>query len=568
MLRHTAPISGIASFSNSTTKLIATAGYDNRVILWDGNTNTPLSVGYHDHLANHCDFSQCGKFLITSSSDHTARLWSIPQMKLLAVFSAHNDDVECAIIHPSNFFVATASRDHKIRLFDFNGALLRTYYGHTADVISIQWSADSKQIISSSDDGTIRVWDRKNGTQINQLNDSGIQTDALAISTENILYAGDDAGQIHLITKESYTSITAHQAGIKKLVYSHVHKKLISIAYDRKACLWNILSDGKLELQTQFSLPSLIWPRSCAFYGDNEIVFATFGSSYAVYNYNTNQWQTNHIQPTLGINAVTLDNKNNPITIGDAGFVKSNQQIICDINSLGNFVLNVDDTILTGGQMGIIYNAKSAEILYQHRSPLNCAATYFDNNYHYAVIGSYTGEAIVLKKLPNGFVIDRIIPIFNNAIKSLAISGSLLFSVCATGAVSWYNLRDNRIIKSIENAHDKIANGCIALENNFFASISRDLKLRIWNGADYSLNSIITTPHTHSIKCIACDESFNYLITGSYNGLVAIYNRGKSTWVTKRITTAGISSLCWDKSNSQFLISSYDGNLYTYSLEK
>jgi WD40 repeat protein len=44
-------------------------------------------------------------------------------------------------------------------------ALLK-YTGHTQAVIGVVWSADGKHIASSSDDGTVQLWDATSGQQL------------------------------------------------------------------------------------------------------------------------------------------------------------------------------------------------------------------------------------------------------------------------------------------------------------------------------------------------------------------------------------------------------------------
>lgn len=90
MYRHTAPVSGVATIGN---QWVLTAGYDNRVILWDAKTKSPVNRVFHDHLANQCSFSPCGKFIATVSSDYTCRIWSFPKMHLKGVIQSHTDDV-------------------------------------------------------------------------------------------------------------------------------------------------------------------------------------------------------------------------------------------------------------------------------------------------------------------------------------------------------------------------------------------------------------------------------------------------------------------------------------------
>jgi WD40 repeat protein len=82
MIEHTSPVSGIAAYED---KYVATAGYDNQVILWDQSTGSPINRVLHDHLANQCAFNPDGSLLVTSSSDYTARVWSVPELRLVAV---------------------------------------------------------------------------------------------------------------------------------------------------------------------------------------------------------------------------------------------------------------------------------------------------------------------------------------------------------------------------------------------------------------------------------------------------------------------------------------------------
>ncbi|MDR0217536.1 MAG: hypothetical protein LBI71_01410 [Enterobacteriaceae bacterium] len=75
MITHHAPINGISAYRD---KYVLTAGYDNQVILWDAKTQRPIACAMHDHLANQGIFSPDGNYAVTSSSDYSARLWTVP----------------------------------------------------------------------------------------------------------------------------------------------------------------------------------------------------------------------------------------------------------------------------------------------------------------------------------------------------------------------------------------------------------------------------------------------------------------------------------------------------------
>jgi toxoflavin biosynthesis protein ToxC len=555
MISHRSPISGVAAFGG---RFVATAGYDNQLILWDVLTRQPLSRAGHDHLANHVDFSPDGRYLVSASSDHTSRLWSVPELKLRTVFPDHLDDVEMAVFHPLKELIATASRDHRIRIYDFEGNLFHCLEGHQADVISVVWSLGGEDLISSSDDGTVKRWSLSSGKLITDIDVGGVETDTIAIDEEGGIYAGNDEGNILVIRSGDILTLSAHAAGIKRLVYNRAEKLLVSLSYDRTVCVWTV---GKsVSKVAQSLLPPQIWARSCAFIDGKTLAFATFGSSYAIFNFDSDHWVLDHIRPTPGINAVAAHNGQR-LTIGDSGLLQIDGRTVRDLGSLCNFIIPAGSRVITGGQMGSVMDALTGEVLHQHHSPLNCSASFIREGRSHAVIGTYTGEGLVFRIDPDGSVAHvKTLPLHANAVKSVSVSDGVIFSVCADTGASWFSHDSFVEIARVRNAHERIANGSAALPGRRFVSVSRDRKMRVWTG---QVAEILATPHSHSIKCVAASTDGRYIATGSYSGMVAVYDMAKTRWtVVERPTAAGISSICEAPTGSGFWVSSYDGNIY------
>lgn len=557
MIEHASPVSGIAAYKN---KYVATAGYDNQIILWDQSTGCPINRVLHDHLANQCAFNPDGSLLVTSSSDYTARLWSVPELRLLAVLNDQEDDVEMSVFHPARPLIATASRDHLLRVYDDAGQLIQRFSGHTADVISVEWAAENDELITSSDDGTVKRWSLDKGELIEDIDLGGVETDTVVVSRYGTIYAGNDDGEIVVIDGDTKTTVPAHSAGIKRLVLNGAQDLLVSLSYDRSMLLWTVASEGITQID-RAAIPDDVWARSCAFTAGTTIVFGTFGASYRTYDYVQRKWRDDHINPTYGINAVCLyDDK--VYTVGDAGIVCGSGEEIARVGSLCNFLVPFGPLIVTGGQLGKVIDALTGQVLYQHKSPLNCGAAFYSGDRERIIIGSYTGEGLVFELDGDGSLRHvQDISLHDNAVKGVAASGPYIFSVCADASVAWHDTQTLDRVDYRPRAHDRIANGCASLGEGRFASVGRDLKLRIWS-ADRTCRTVPTS-HPNSIKCVAATSSGAIIATGSYHGHVKLYDCERDEWTTDaRPTTAGISSLSHDSARDVFLASSYDGAVY------
>ena len=580
-MKHVGPISGVASYKN----LVATTGYDNQVILWDARSKRALARAMHDHLANQCCFSHDGTLLVSAGSDYSARIWEVPTMQIKAALVGHTDDVDMAAFSPDDQLIATCALDRTLKIFDRTGRCLKTMTGHTGNVLSVAWSSDGKSLISSSVDGTVRQWDVLSGTQIH-CTDEGSRTDSFATTRDGCIFSGDDRGRIAIIFGDETRYVDAHKAGIKKLLLNQAENLLVTISYDRSIAIWRVANQhgGHAELAeiSRSTLPALIWARAADFLNDSRILLGTFGSTYATFDWQSATWDIADIEPSLSLNAVATVGED-VYCVGDAGTVFKNDQALAEMGSLCNFLLPIGNKILTGGQLGRLFDAATGATLYEHHSPLNCGVTFLRDGKLHAAIGSYTGEVLVFAmEQDSRLYLVNSSKLYENAVKGLAANDEVIFSVCANTHVAWQDIASLSVIEIVENAHERIANGCCRVGESGFASIGRDLKLLIWTenhaphpnplpqageGAIESLREIwfdaYQTPHRNSVKCIAVSADGKRIMTGSYGGTLAGFDVTAKKWASfSRPTAAGISALAYDARHDRFLASSYDGRIY------
>jgi len=554
-LRHRGPIAGIAAHGH----YVATAGYDNRVILWDARSHRALSRGHHDHLVNQCAFSADGHWLLTASSDYSARVWAVPSMRLHAVLGGHTDDVDMAVFSPDDRRIATCALDRSVRIFDLTGRCLQEMRGHTGNVLSLVWSQDARHVISSSVDGSVRRWDADRGVEV-QSTELNVRTDSIEIDSDGVVYAGDDLGRIAVIDQGAARFIQAHRAGVKKIALDAQHGILVSLSYDCTLAVWRVDKSTGLKEVSRSPLPETVWARTAAVLDDGRIAAGTFGSSYAVFDPRSNTWDLDGIEVGPGINAV-LQVADHVYTVGDAGCVAIDGRPAAQMGSLCNFLVEAHGQVLTGGQLGRLFDARTGAVIHTHHSPLNCGVAFERRGLRCLAVGTYTGEVLIFEPgHDDQLTLVECLAIYQNAVKGLSVSGGLLFSVCASTDVAWHRLDDWSVVRRVTRAHERIANACCDIGSGRFASVGRDRTLRLWDGSE---TEGFPSPHPHSVKCMAVDDARTAILTGCYGGTVARFDLKSKQWTNvQRPTDSGISSITWDRRHGWFLAASYDGGIY------
>jgi len=567
-LHHQGPIAGVAAQG----PWIATAGYDNQVILREWASGRALARGCHDHLVNHCAFSPCGRWLVSAGSDQVARVWALPAMKLVGVLPEHDDDVDMAVFSPDGRFIATCALDRRVRVFDRTGRCLQVLAGHTGNVLSLAWSLDGRQLVSSSVDGSLRTWDAHAGTLL-RVSALDVRTDSVEFDAQGRLWAGDDAGRIVCVDTDGRIHATqAHRAGIKKIALAESPGRLITLSYDRSLAVWDREGGVSVRERSRTTLPAEVWARAACVLPDGRIATGSFGGRHATYDPATACWDLQGVQAGLAVNAL-MDEAGGVVSVGDAGDVRQAGRVLARMGSLCNVLVQDEPagTWYTGGQLGRLFDARTGQVLHQHRSPLNCAVVWGEPGERRLAVGTYTGEILVFALAPPGGAgpaqppqLLACIDAHANAVKGLAVGQGQLFSVCANTDVAWHDARHLGLTRHLARAHERIANAACALGQGRFATVSRDGALRVfgpegvqrWPG-----------PHANSIKCLAASPCGRWLMTGSYGGTLAAFDLHAQAWQPlQRPTAAGLSSIVWcraaDGRPAGFVAASYDGQIY------
>jgi WD40 repeat protein len=151
-------------------KVLAGAGFEKEVRLWDVPRGKELRTLAHPHNVSCLAFSPDGKALAAGCWDDTITVWDVAAGKPRAVCRGHDERPLCVAFLPGGREVVSGGWGKTVQVWDARtGKLLRTLKGHGESVTLVAPAPDGKGVASAGDDNTVRLWDVRVGRERGRL---------------------------------------------------------------------------------------------------------------------------------------------------------------------------------------------------------------------------------------------------------------------------------------------------------------------------------------------------------------------------------------------------------------
>lgn len=266
--------------------VLVTSGYDRTIRFWEALSGICLRTLQHsDSQVNRLTISP-DKRILAAAGNHHVRLYDIQMSgggggggggNPILTMDGHTSNVTGVVFQGEGKWVVTSGEDGSVKLWDVRTGLVQRHFKHGVPVNDVIIHPNQGDLISCDQIGSVYIWDLKENKCIEKWvgqEEIGIHTISIA-NDGSILVAGNNEGMCFvwhtnssdLELKSPYCTFQAHQRYITRCLLSPDAKHLATCSADTTVKLWNT---EKLEFSMdQQLIGHQRWVWDCAFSADS-----------------------------------------------------------------------------------------------------------------------------------------------------------------------------------------------------------------------------------------------------------------------------------------------------------
>ncbi|HEV7891575.1 MAG TPA: TIR domain-containing protein [Pyrinomonadaceae bacterium] len=594
-----------ALFSPDGKPVLATAGADHAVELWDAVTRRRLALlkGHTDEVSA-IVLSPDGKTLASAGGDHTVRLWDFGGWKELAAFTEQPDEdgfsfnaKSALAFSPDGRLLASATGGLSVKVWDIAARReLATLKAHSGKVYAVSFSPDGKLLASGGADGTVKLWDTGAWKELTTLAKRGACENEVCVSTSTVAFSPDgkllatatggravklwDTGTWHELAAFGPKDFTADSSGsVHSLAFSPDSKTLASLSW-AETKLWDAVAKKELVTLKEDEWPAFaafdpngktffvagktsakLWDVSSrsepsAYEGHDDVVYSVAFSpdgktaASGSFDLTVKLWDAD-----TGHESAALKSQPDPRT-SDPGFKPP---------PVLSLAFSPDGKTLAGG--GMDYTVRVWDIA-ARREVANLTG---HKQSVYSVAFSPDGRVLASASLDHTVKLwdartwkeSATLKGHSEGVYSVAFSpdGETLASGCADGSVKLWDARTGRELATLKGHAGEVRSVAFSPDGRLLASASKDQTVRLWDTR--ARRELATLKgHTGALAAVVFSPDGRTLASGGSDKTVRLWDTDtRSELATLRAHTGAIFALAFSPDGRRLASASLDNTV-------
>lgn len=296
--------------------ILASAGYDHTIRFWDALTGVcSRTIQHTDSQVNRLEITSDKRFLAAAGNLYV-RLYDIRQAgnagssstpapsatatatgagstsnsnsNPVMTFEGHNGNVTLIAFQIENKWMVSSLEDGTVKVWDVRSPSVQRNYKHYCPVNEVVIHPNQGELISCDHDGNIRIWDLgENQCTHHLIPEDDVPINLLSVASDgSMLVAGNNKGNCYVWKMQNQKDITSltpatkfrsHLKYITRVVLLTDMKHLATCSADHTARIW--LTEQNFALETTLQGHQR-WVWDCAFSADSAYLVTACSDHY------------------------------------------------------------------------------------------------------------------------------------------------------------------------------------------------------------------------------------------------------------------------------------------------